>query len=373
VSSYLALRRWIDAGKVRPLHYLWGDEYSLIEDAVRGLRQGGELVTVTATKRNGGEVWTVLNQFPADERKRYVVVRDAHRMRDFTPLESWRKAMVRRVSACFVGDEHDFDQPLWRTAKWCPRGHRVEEAQLSRRSGREIRYCPECRAAREVFTRLGRVVRCGRPTTERARNETVAFLIRAFDAEAVARGKDALERLEPVPRGMVGALLEECGWSLGEALIAKDRLALLNVPYELPLTDTAIKQAVVSTAVGDYVAALRHGDRATAASVAHEVDPDEVPAVLRECERWLGQAQRAHSSVRAGLGTTDLIRLLGVGWGEAKRLERDAGKYSAASVSRATEALAAADRVWHQDCTAAVCAPYHWPRPGVLELLALNW
>lgn len=348
MSSYTDLLGWIKAGTARPLNWIWGDDRWLVEDAVDKLHRG-EIVIVFATARNDAEIWNELNQLPAQDR--HVIVRDAHLMRDFRPLPGWRRASAlhggeHRVSVCFVGNEHDFDSPLWSKAKFCPRGHPVER-DTSSVPRRRVR-CVTCNATRRKLITTGRIVECARPRTEKQRKQ-------ALDLIGARAG---------CASGMAIELLNTCEGSLGEALKALDVMALFGVPEQQALTEALIKRVAVTTSASDdFVSALRRGDRPAAAGLAGEIDPDGIPGVLVRLERWLGLAQRGASAVRSGRNTQELVRLLDVSWGEAELIRRNAGRWSAAGVSRATEALAAADRAFYRD----------HGRVGVLEGLALSW
>jgi DNA polymerase III delta subunit len=347
LSSYVDLLGWLQAGRKFRLVWLWGDDGYLIEAAVDALKPG-ESVCVWATGKNDGAVWDELNQFPAKNSKRHVIVRDAHLLKNVTAIVGWWEGM-RRVSATFVSDR-DFDGPVWYKAKRCPRGHLLEHVQRPAPLRYRNENCVTCRKARLAAFRnnKGRIVMCARPRTKLQRDQAVKVV--------AARAGCA--------SGMASALLDECGWSLGMALQALKRLSYLGVPTKRPLNELVIKQLAVSSSAGDdYVSALRRGDRAAAATLAVEIDPDDIPAVLVRCERWISQAQRGASAVRAGRTTSDLCNLLSVSWGEAETIKRNAGRWSAAGVSRATEALAEADRAWHRD----------YGRVGVLERLALSW
>lgn len=350
VTSYGDLVVWAGRGvKFRRLHYLYGDEYRLIERAVDLIKRQdciAEAVRIDATGKNDADVWSELNQYSGGtaKRARLVVVRGAQLIHDFGPLEEWQREM-RSVHACFVGDEHEFGPPLWRKARRCSRGHEVDDDNVvvTNQARREVRHCPRCRATRAVLVKYGRMVRCGKPTTDRQKEELVNLVAQAAGAS----------------RGTAKELLQRCDWSAGYAIEVMEKIRVMR----WPVTQQTIAAMVVRSASGDFVEALRNNDRATAATIAPDIDPEEVPGILAACERWIGTAARGMSAVRAQRTTQEIVRLLDVSWGEADMMRRSAGKYSPAAISRATEALAAADIAYYRDHA----------RVGLLEKLAAEW
>lgn len=365
MSSYIDADKWLRAGHLsRRMHYVWGPEYSLIEDLVDRYRTReavGEAVGITATGKNDGAVWAMLNQYPAQpvklvkvtaedgtvrerplKRVRHVTVRNAHLIGNFKPLESWQRTM-RSVTALLVGDDR-FDTTVRGRAR-CPRGHAMEEDNLVTvvRYGREAQYCRECRRVRAFLMRSGRLVECGQPRTKKQREQFI---------ETVAR-------LANSGNGRAMELLRSCEWSVGAVMEVLKKIGL----RDQPLTDITIRENVLRSYGGDYLEALRRTDRAKAAAIAPYVDPDCVPRLLIDAERWLGLVQRSISAVRSGRSTQEIVTMLNISWFEAEMVCKGAGRYTNASATRAVEALGAADIAWHRD----------YARTGVLEVLALSW
>jgi hypothetical protein len=376
VATFLEFLELHHVGKDRRLNYAVGNEPRLRQAVIEVLVHGVEdlqRINMTATGANDHQIWDELNQHPMiTSRKnpalelgekpsrlkpssvpvyKHVVVRDAHRIANWEPLDGWLREM-RMVKVCFESEWEDFERPMYGKSKYCPRRHPcfTPDAVLTevRADGREIRHCKKCSDIRVLVVGRGRLVKCQIPRTEKQRDDAVLLLA----------------KLAGTSKARAGRLLRLVNWRIGPALEVVKKIQYLDAE----INSETLKEVAESMSASDatFEQALRRGDRATAASVAHEIPPAAVPYVIDRLDQWLGQVARAAPMVRAGRTRSDLIRALGLSYMDAERMMDDAGRFDQKRISTAVMALARADMAWSLEADAEALV-------GVMELLAVNW
>jgi hypothetical protein len=337
--------KWLESsakGNDRRLTYAAGVEAKLREGVVRAIREeDAELVTVWAGT-DDQEVWAELNTHPMRQSQtKIVTVRNAHRIKDWSLLDSWLRDM-RTVKCVMESGVPEFSLPLARKQKFCPREHSGPVNVQSFKSGKVKRTCSVCDTAKDMLSKRGRLVVCQPPTTDAARKAFVTMLSQKHHASRV----------------QVEQLLSHTGWRIDPALEVLQKLELLQAPLTMDL----VQLLGVSVEDTRFEVALKSGDRGKAVSNAHLVHPSEVPNVLNRCEHWLSQIARVSRSLKAGQTTSEIANAIGADWGWAMKLSESAGRYDVAAVNRATMALANAERDW-----------YRGARTGVLEVMGASW
>lgn len=330
-------------GTTKRLTVALGSEARLRERIIAAVQgeEESELVTVWAEDEDTA-VWDELNTHPMRQsQSKLVVVRNAHKIKDWTALDAWLNDM-RTVRCVMESDQSEFSAPLNQKQTICARGHAGPVRTLTYKSGRVKRTCTVCDETAEILGKRGRMVLCGPPATDASRKATIQMLADQCGASRIK----------------VEQLLDYTGWRVDPALEILEKLDLLGAPLQQDL----VQLLGVSTEDTRFERHLRNGERAKAITVAHTVSEGEVPHVLERCDTWLAQVARVSRCVKAGQTTGEIANAVGIEWGHAIRLTEQAARFDVKAVNRATMALANAERDWFKGA-----------RIGVLEILAASW
>lgn len=342
MMSYPAWLQSHAKGNDKRLTFALGSEVKLRESVIAAMRGTDDETVTVWTEDNDTEVWAELNTHPMRQsQSKLVIVRNAHKIKDWTPLDTWLRDM-RTVKCVMESELSEFSSPLARKLTTCPRGHAGPFRHQTFKSGRTKVTCPTCDETEEILGKRGRMVLCDPPATDAQKRAMVALV-----AENAGASRVKAEQL-----------LQHTGWHVDPALEILEKLALLDAPLQMDL----VQLLGITTEDTRYEQHLRNGERAKAVQTAHFVLDSEVPRVLNRCEEWLSLVARVSRAVKAGQTTAEIATATGIDWGYAIRLSEQAARFDVKAVNKATLALANAERDW-----------YRGARVGVLEVMAAQW
>ena len=331
MANYSDFYRLLQAGEIKRLTYLCGDEPALIQSAVNLLVDSMDVgvenyVSLVAGDVPDKDVWAAMNQYALDPtQKRLVVVYNAEKLKSVKHLEDWLNSRHMPNSYVIMASNLD-DWPY----------------KMELKEGKKVKVYihPD---VRDRVVKSGRFVGCSFPKAEESRQRQVAEYITELGTISI---NDALY------------LYRRVGEDLG-----KCRDVMLKASFfSGTVTEKVIDFLAQEAPDENYVKALLSRRVAVAATAARTVPVEKVPAIFGQLESDLFMLNRINRSIKRDQTSNQLATQMGVHRVQIDSLRDWAKYYDEQRTYGCAQALQASDLAWRRGA-----------RDGVLEMLAATW